>query len=82
MNLFARQRPRCFRAEGFSPEGFTPRDMNRTLAAGTVLLVVGLTGYALGVARPFPGRAFTITAVMVGLLLVAVGRAGTGGTTA
>jgi hypothetical protein len=69
-------------AEDFCSGQFTPRGMNRTLLVGAVLLVAGLAVYAPGVVRPFPGRAFSITAVMVGLLLVAVGRAGAGGTVA
>ncbi|WP_169302382.1 hypothetical protein [Halorientalis salina] len=48
--------------------------MNRELVAGSALLTVGVAGYALGTARPFPGRAFSITAVMIGLLLVSIGR--------
>jgi hypothetical protein len=56
--------------------------MNRTLAVGAALLGVGLAGYTFGLVRPFPGRAFSITAVMVGLLLVAIGRPGSGGATA
>jgi hypothetical protein len=48
--------------------------MNWELVAGSVLLTVGLAGYALGTVRSFPGRAFSITAVMIGLLLVSIGR--------
>jgi len=48
--------------------------MNWALFAGGSLLTVGVVGYVLGVVRPFPGRAFAITAVMVGLLLVSIAR--------
>lgn len=49
--------------------------MNRVLAAGGGLTVVGLVGYGLGVAQPYPGRALTVTIVMIGVSLVAVGGA-------
>jgi hypothetical protein len=48
--------------------------MNRTLGVGTALTVLGLVGYAAGVWTPYPGRSFSVTAVMVGLTLVAIGR--------
>ncbi|WP_247009677.1 hypothetical protein [Halorientalis litorea] len=48
--------------------------MNRELVAGVVTLVAGLVGYVVGTAVSYPGRAFSVTAVMVGLLLVATGR--------
>jgi hypothetical protein len=47
--------------------------MDRVVAAGIALTVLGLVGYAVGVAAPYPGRAFSVTGVMVGLTLVAVG---------
>jgi hypothetical protein len=50
--------------------------MNRTLAAGLALLAVALTGYLVGVEASYPGRAFAITGIMVGVALVAVGVAG------
>lgn len=53
--------------------------MNRELVIGAFLLGGGLAGYVVGLGRPFPGRAFTITAIMVGLLLVSVGRSLQGG---
>jgi len=46
--------------------------MNRFLLSGGALVVLGLGGYALGVATPYPGRAFAVTAVMLGITLVAV----------
>jgi hypothetical protein len=48
--------------------------MNRTLGAGIALSLAGLAAYAAGVWTPYPGRAFSVTAVMVGLTLVAIGR--------
>jgi hypothetical protein len=50
--------------------------MNRYLALGVALTVGGVTGYAVGTATPYPGRSFSVTAVMVGLTLLVVGRAG------
>lgn len=53
--------------------------MNRILAAGLVLTVGGVIGYGIGVAGdvgvvdPYPGRAFTVTGVMIGITLMAVG---------
>lgn len=49
--------------------------MDNTFAAGVVVTVAGIVGYAVGTAVTYPGRAFTVTAVMVGLTLVAVGSA-------
>jgi hypothetical protein len=50
--------------------------MNRTLGGGIAVTVLGLVGYAVGVWTPYPGRSFSVTAVMVGLTLVAIGRSG------
>lgn len=50
--------------------------MNGSLALGVALIVGGIVGYAAGIATPYPGRAFSVTAVMVGLTLLVVGRAG------
>lgn len=49
--------------------------MDSAFAAGIVLALAGVVGYAVGTAVAYPGRAFTVTAVMVGLTLVAVGHA-------
>ena len=51
--------------------------MQRLRVAGGVLLGIGLLGYVLGVLAPYPGRAFAITALMVGITLVAIGGART-----
>lgn len=47
--------------------------MYRTRLAGVVLTLGGLAGYALGTATAYPGRAFSVTAVMLGVTLYAVG---------
>lgn len=47
--------------------------MDRAWASGLALTVGGVLGYAAGVATPYPGRAFSVTAVMVGITLLAIG---------
>lgn len=47
--------------------------MDRTRLAGIGLLGLGLVGYLAGVVAPYPGRAFSVTAVMVGITLAAIG---------
>ena len=55
--------------------------LNGTLVVGVVLLVLGVVGYFGGIVAPYPGRAFAVTGVMVGIALVAIGsgRADAGG---
>lgn len=53
--------------------------MNRLVAAGALLVAVGLAGYAAGVFVAHPGRAFAVTAIMVGITLIAVRRVHDGG---
>ncbi len=48
--------------------------MNTALAAGLALTLAGLVGYLVGVVAPYPGRAFSVTGVMVGITLLAIGR--------
>ncbi|MEF8853690.1 MAG: hypothetical protein V5A44_07325 [Haloarculaceae archaeon] len=48
--------------------------MNRALGGGIALSLAGLAAYAAGVWVSYPGRAFSVMAVMVGLTLVAIGR--------
>lgn len=48
--------------------------MNLPLVAGAALSVAGLGGYVLGVTVAYPGRSFSVTALMAGITLVAVGR--------
>ncbi|SEW12832.1 hypothetical protein [Halobacterium jilantaiense] len=52
--------------------------MNRIRAAGVVLTIGGVAGYLAGLATPYPGRAFSVTAVMVGVTLAAIGTDGGG----
>lgn len=47
--------------------------MDRIRAAGLAFLLAGTLGYVVGVYTPYPGRAFSITAVMVGITLAAIG---------
>jgi len=47
--------------------------MKRLRAAGLVVTLAGLAGYLAGVSAAYPGRAFSIPVVMVGLTLVAIG---------
>lgn len=49
----------------------------RTVGGG--LLIAGLLAYAVGVYVPYPGRAFSLTAVMVGIVLVALAGVPAGG---
>lgn len=49
--------------------------MNRAFALGVALTALGVVGYLLGVSGPYPGRAFSITLLMVGVALVAMRRA-------
>ncbi|MDS0282906.1 hypothetical protein [Haloarcula onubensis] len=48
--------------------------MNTVWALGLLLTVGGVVAYLAGIAVAYPGRAFSVTAVMVGLTLLAVGR--------
>jgi|AntRauTorcE11898_2_1112593.scaffolds.fasta_scaffold17370_2 hypothetical protein len=48
--------------------------MHRVAALGAALLVAGLVGYTVGIETAYPGRSFSVTAVMVGIGLLAVGR--------
>lgn len=58
---------------GFLPVGGVGVGMNRIRVVGLALSAGGLVGYVLGVLAPYPGRGFTLTAVMVGITLVAIG---------
>lgn len=51
--------------------------MNAEFAAGAVLTLLGVVGYVVGVVAPYPGRAFSVSGVMVGLTLLAIGSGGT-----
>ena len=64
------------RATFLVPACERPR-MDEILVAGGALTIGGVAGYALGTVRPYPGRSLSITAVMIGLtLLAASGRRG------
>ena len=54
---------------------------NVPLLAGAGLILLGVVGYAVGVVAAYPGRAFSVTGVMVGIALIAIGggRAAGGG---
>jgi hypothetical protein len=47
--------------------------MDRTFIVGAVLSVAGVCGYVGGVLVAYPGRAFSLTAIMVGITLAAIG---------
>ena len=51
--------------------------MDRSTISGLGLFLVGLIGYVTGIYVAYPGRAFSITAVIVGIALVAIGRQST-----
>lgn len=48
--------------------------MHRLRLAGLFLSALGFLGYSIGVTRPYPGRAFSIAALMVGVTLVGIQR--------
>jgi hypothetical protein len=47
--------------------------MDGAFAAGLVATLAGAVGYAAGMATPYPGRAFSVTALMIGITLLAIG---------
>ncbi|AHG02689.1 hypothetical protein HALDL1_02920 [Halobacterium sp. DL1] len=47
--------------------------MDRLRALGLAVTAVGVAGYAVGTATPYPGRAFSVTAVIVGITLASIG---------
>ena len=58
----------------FSPPTVTS-DMKREFVLGAVLSAVGVAGYVAGIYVAYPGRALSLTAVMIGITLLAIGRA-------
>ena len=46
--------------------------MVRETFIGGGLFVVGFVGYVVGIYVAYPGRAFSLTAIMVGVTLVAI----------
>ncbi|WP_336362928.1 hypothetical protein [Halalkalicoccus salilacus] len=53
--------------------------MNHTFGLGLGLTAGALVGYAVGVSVSYPGRAFSVTVVMIGITLAAVGFEGGNG---
>lgn len=51
--------------------------MNSNKAIGLGLLVVGIVGYITGIYVSYPGRGFSLTAVMVGITLAAIAQQST-----
>lgn len=47
--------------------------MDRTVVAGIALTAFSAIGYVVGVFFAYPGRAFSVTGMMVGVTLLAVG---------
>ncbi|WP_115865547.1 hypothetical protein [Halorussus litoreus] len=47
--------------------------MNTASVAGSAFTLAGIAGYAIGVVTPYPGRAFSVTALMIGVTLLAIG---------
>lgn len=47
--------------------------MKRLRAVGALVTALGLAGYLVGASVAYTGRAFSVTAVMVGLTLLAIG---------
>ncbi len=48
--------------------------MHRSTAIGLGLFLVGLIGYVAGIYAGYPGRSFSITAVMSGITIAAIGQ--------
>jgi hypothetical protein len=47
--------------------------MDRTFGIGVAATALGVAGYVAGVFVAYPGRAFSLTAVMLGITCLAVG---------
>lgn len=47
--------------------------MDWRILPGIGLFIMGIIGYIVGIYVTYPGREFTITAVMVGIALAAIG---------
>ncbi|WP_338738424.1 hypothetical protein [Haloplanus salilacus] len=47
--------------------------MDRRFLVGVGLTAAGVCGYVVGTVVPYPGRAFSLTAVMLGITLAAIG---------
>ena len=47
--------------------------MDRVTGLGGLCTAAGVVGYAAGVVVAYPGRAFSLTALMLGITLLAIG---------
>lgn len=47
--------------------------MDRVTGVGGVCTAAGVAGYAVGVLTAYPGRSFSLTALMLGITLLAIG---------
>jgi len=50
--------------------------MNAGVIAGIALTAAGLAGYVAGIAVEYPGRALSLTAIMVGITLALISQGG------
>ncbi|MFD1684338.1 hypothetical protein [Halobellus litoreus] len=50
--------------------------MRRTREVGILCTLLGVAGYAIGVAAPYPGRSASLVGIMVGVTLYAIGYEG------
>lgn len=46
--------------------------MNSATSLGLVFTGIGIVGYAVGIPIAYPGRAFSITSIMIGITLLAI----------
>ncbi len=52
--------------------GREDQSMHWLRAAGVVVTAAGVASYLVGTAVPYPGRAFSITALIVGITLLSI----------
>ena len=52
--------------------------MERYTIIGLALFIAGIAGYVVGIYVAYPGRAFSVTAVMVGITLFAIAQRSAG----
>lgn len=46
--------------------------MNAATLIGGLFTLLGLAGYAVGIATPYTGRSFSITLLMIGITVIAI----------
>lgn len=46
--------------------------MNAATLIGGLFTLLGLAGYAVGIATPYTGRSFSITLFMIGITVIAI----------